>query len=337
MNLQFTVCIALALSLLSGCGTAIKKMNDENAFLVSAEDIDTATLITACSSPNTEQDKKNCIGTIASNSQLKCSQFLNGLVLAENTSNTGFDFATILLSALATVLTPLNTVHALTAGASVSSGWKAAVNSNIYAKASIGNYAQAIQGTYYRDLREYWTALAAMKNDQIIVAIEAAKIQSIHRECSLASAQATISATLQPTPPAGADVYALTNLTIAGTLTVGETLNLIASAPALAVPVVVPYKVEPGDDEKKLAAAFLKGVNENATLKAAKITAVATDPPSGKIVLRSPANLNVVWTPSNPKVMTVTSGGTSSASVGASAGGDTSSGTKGAEPGHRIQ
>jgi len=47
-------------------------------------------------------------------------------------------------SALGTAFTPISTVHALTAGASITSGWKTAVDSDIYAKLTIQNLVLAL-------------------------------------------------------------------------------------------------------------------------------------------------------------------------------------------------
>jgi hypothetical protein len=128
-------------------------------------------------------------------SEQKCSRFVNGLIAAETGTNTGLDLTTTVLSTLAATFTPLATAHALSAGAAISSGWKTAIDSDVFAKASVANYAQAIQSTYFRDIGAYGEKLAA-QTGPIDIGAEFAQIQSIHAECSLGSAQAAIAASL---------------------------------------------------------------------------------------------------------------------------------------------
>src|SRR5438445_2098246 len=138
---------------LTGC-TMLQTLEEKNTFMVSALEINSnvilckpaeakdTTAANAGTVPMPTLTTKECIGAIINDSEEKCANFLNGLVLAENSVNTGFDMATTLFTALATAFTPLATVHALTAAGTISSGWRTAINSNIYAKATIGNYAQ---------------------------------------------------------------------------------------------------------------------------------------------------------------------------------------------------
>src|SRR4051812_24676134 len=98
MKIQMTaglVCVAL---LLGGCATPLRMLHDNNAFLVAADNLDTSKLEN-CTVPG---GRRSCVGTLMVQSQDKCASFLNGLVLAENTSNTAFDIATTLFSVLAT-------------------------------------------------------------------------------------------------------------------------------------------------------------------------------------------------------------------------------------------
>jgi len=160
--------------------------------------------------------RKNYIGLVVNESEHFCAKFVNGLVLAETGTNTALDALTTVFTALGTAFTPIATVHALTAAGSISSGWKTAIDSDIYAKATIANYAQAIQSTYYSDLQTYLDALSGMQEADIVPSIEVAKIRSIHKECSLASAQAAVAASLKPGassqgPPKGTANWAALN------------------------------------------------------------------------------------------------------------------------------
>jgi hypothetical protein len=140
-------------------------------------------------------------------SEAKCTKFVNGLIASEAGSNTGLDIVSTVASSLATAFTAQGTTHALSAAAAIASGSKTAVDSDVFAKASIANFAQAISSTYFKDIGNYGTQLGAATT--VDFNAEIAKIQTIHAECALGPAQATISSTLQgsntttpPPPPA---------------------------------------------------------------------------------------------------------------------------------------
>ena len=149
-------------------------------------------------------------------SQSKCNKFVNGLVATETGTDTSLDLLTTLSSSLATAFTPLATTHALSAAAAVTGGWRTAIDSDVFAKASIANFAQAIQSTYYKDAGDFGTQLLS-ETGSIDVGAQIARLQTIHAECSLGSAQATIAATLKagatsetPQQPGKSDAVAST-------------------------------------------------------------------------------------------------------------------------------
>ena len=134
------------------------------------------------------------LGQVAMDSEAKCMSFFNGLVVAENSVNTYGDVGATVLSAAATVFTPLTTVHALTAGATVITGAKTSVVSNIYAKASVANFQAALEKTYFKSMNDYVSNLPELTH--YTVSAEVFKIESIHATCSLAAAENSIAATI---------------------------------------------------------------------------------------------------------------------------------------------
>jgi len=300
--IRLTILAMLSWALL-GCTT----LNERNEGLVAARPLEVDDLVKSCNSPTTDETKRECIAEIANDSLAKCTAFLDGLVLTENTVNTAFDLTSTLLSALGAVLTPIKTAQALSAGATVSTGWKNAVNSNIYAKASIANYAQAIQATYYKDIGSYRTSLVSATGNDLSVRLAAANLQIIHRECSLAAAQASIAATLQDAiqPQNGTTS---TNLTVQTPLpSAGTRLKLTATSPALGSPVDVQCVVAAGDTDVDIAKKLLDDFNTHPELKAAGISAAATTPASNKLVLSSPATKATTWASSDSKVLALSS------------------------------
>jgi hypothetical protein len=233
---------------------------------------------------------KTYLGGVVNESEYFCGKFLNGLVLAENTTNVGLDIMTTVFTALGTAFTPLATVHALTAAGSISSGTKTAISSDIYARATIANYAQAIQASYYSDMKIYVDALTAANDDSLVPSIEVSKIRTIHKECSLASAQATISSTLQTPPTTGASVTTQT-VTVTGST---GTFTVTANPPAPGTTISVAYTAARGDTASTIAAKLVLLINNDTNFQHAGITAALVSGAPTNLVLRAPAG--VKWT-----------------------------------------
>ena len=142
-------------------------------------------------------NKRDFLGSVAYESASKCGAFLSEITSVQASANTKTDIATTLLTALATVFTPVNTIHGLTAGSTVISGSKAAFNSNYFNKAGFTAFHVALISTYYKYLDDYLVGLAAISDADVNVPTEVTKIQTIHASCSLAATEASILATLQ--------------------------------------------------------------------------------------------------------------------------------------------
>jgi hypothetical protein len=137
--------------------------------------------------------EKEYLGYVLLDSGRKCQEFTNRLSVAQRGVDTSFDILTVILSALATAFTPLSTVHGLTAAATISTGTKAAINADVYAKATAALILQEINQTYYADIDKYRTELSKTQDAGVIPTIELSKIEAIHRECSLDAAIASLS------------------------------------------------------------------------------------------------------------------------------------------------
>ena len=81
--------------------------------------------------------------------------------MSSRASNVTFDVGTTILSALSTAFTPIATVHALSAAATITSGTKTAVDADIYQTATAPLMVEAIQQTYN------------IKMDALLVKVEA--------------------------------------------------------------------------------------------------------------------------------------------------------------------
>jgi hypothetical protein len=232
--------------------------------------------------------------------------------MIENTTNTGFDLATTLFSALATAFRPLSTVHGLTAAASVSGGWKTAIDSDIYSKASAANYVQIIQGSYYQDMPAFMASLEAEeKKDRTSVdpLFALGNIRRIHVECSLEAAQAKLAiaaANAANTPPQAvqASTSVILKVSVVGAAKAGDALTLTASdlndKPVSSS--AIAYTVKAGDTASQIAQALYAQVTGGAAasdLKKAGVTAALLPAPlNDSIILTWPAGANIQWKPS---------------------------------------
>jgi hypothetical protein len=121
------------------------------------------------------------------------------------TAGAGFllDILSTGTSALATVFTPLATVHSLTASSTIFGAAKTGIGANYLNTLSISHITQAIQSTYTTDMRKYIASLDTVDVNKLDVFQERSKILSYHNECSLAAAEGSISGALQPAGLAG--------------------------------------------------------------------------------------------------------------------------------------
>lgn len=207
-NLKFVLVPALlACSSLTGCISSVTGTQR----LVSAEPLD----VQQPKAPFSDKPAKlEYLGQVVVDSETKCSAFVNGLVLNETSANTGLDILGTVASALSTAFVPPGTKTALSAAATIATGSKTAIDTDIYDKAAISDFSTAIQKTYSAGIGNYTDALPTLVDTDtspLIISNEVAKIQGIHALCALAPAEASIQSQLGGTtkvqpeePPSGA-------------------------------------------------------------------------------------------------------------------------------------
>lgn len=184
----------------SGCSTLANSAFDQSNVLMAAEP-----LSVQAEDFSTLQDKPlptrlAYLGSVVYDSEQKCSAYLSRLVSAQSSVNTTGDILSGTLSGLGAVFTPASTVRALSAAATIVTGAKSAIASDFFAKASIANFATALQQTYGKQIQQYTDALPTLTDSPtpLIVSNEVSKIQSYHALCAIAPAEASIAATIQP-------------------------------------------------------------------------------------------------------------------------------------------
>ena len=132
---------------------------------------------------------------VAYDSEQKCNQFLADLMVNETGTNTALDVATSAVTATASALAgPVSTIRGLAAAGAFTSGTKTAIGSDFFAKASIANYSQAIQATYFTQMTAYITSLKSnglppQAEVHSWAANQISTIQIYHSECGLGAAQ----------------------------------------------------------------------------------------------------------------------------------------------------
>ncbi|CAJ3149691.1 Uncharacterised protein [Burkholderia pseudomallei] len=293
--------LAIILILLNLCLTGCALMRTT----VSAEPIDPNLTDGVKDSSN---DTARYVGRIIFDSETKCAQFLADLAAAENSSNAGLDMTTTVFSALATAFVPISTVHSLTAGATISSGWKTAIDTNIYAKASIANYAQAIQLTYYKNIKTIIDSLSDDPDAKVNASRLLAQIQEAHQGCSLAAAQLTVSQTLQgagqqpkgessPTAPE-LEGTSKQMVNVKGPFTRGQIIvvNAISQQIAAGAPQIIKTKVTSKDSPAEVAKDLADSLNAYPSLRTAKVTAtVKTVGTTVFLELHAPSGTVIQW------------------------------------------
>lgn len=266
MGCKALISVLLSTVCLCGCN-ALQDVNQSMLHRVAAADLEP--LSDAGKGITGTPTNTQLVGALVVDSETKCARFANGLVLNENVVNTGLDITTTVATALGTLFTPLATVHAFTAAGSITSGSKTAIDSDIYAKMTIANFAQAIQVTYYADMAKYVDNVSGMSSaDQakLMPEFEWVKIQHIHRECALAPAEYSISAALTPSQ--------------------AQTSQL-----------TVAYTVKAGDSTTGIATALLNSINTTAAFQKAGVTATQQSPnsPNNVIILNAPPTTPIEW------------------------------------------
>ncbi|MDR3447000.1 MULTISPECIES: hypothetical protein [unclassified Dyella] len=201
--LWWSVLLLITVSGLSGC-FSFRSKNDPS--IISAapinKQLDDPVFLAMASStagpghvaiPADFAGKKRYLGAVLLDSVLKCRDFANKVDAAQGDANFIGDTFSTLFSALATVAKPITTVHGLTASATVASGTKNAYLSGYFADATVANIGKVMTVSYAVAVQQYMDGMSSMTDENLILPVEVAKIESIHSKCSMASAEYLIS------------------------------------------------------------------------------------------------------------------------------------------------
>ncbi len=249
-----------------------------------------------------KQIQANELGLIVRDSEQKCDAFLSRLSLGEVTTNSSLSVLTTVSAALGAVFTPLAVSHAFSAAAAITSGSRTDIDTNIYESQTIDLFAKAIKDSYYTGIgayQQYLDNTVADSTKSFNVGVEVGRIEALHAECSLASAEASINAALKATPPAPNTGQTTTTLqvTVTGTKTPPTTTDAeaftLSGKPATGAAIAITKLIEAkGNTAAQIAQAIAV---QATTLPGITATTDSTD--NTKILIQSPAASDITWTP----------------------------------------
>jgi hypothetical protein len=164
----------------------------------------------AASAPAASKPTKLDVWALVNDSADKCGDFANRITASQTQLHATGDLSALAFSTLGTLFHPANTVRALSAGATLSSGATTALDTDLFAKAGFAAFRAALQSTYENELDKYKTGLEQIPGDEFDPGAELLKIKSIHSLCGVAPVEASILASVSPasapsaSPPASA-------------------------------------------------------------------------------------------------------------------------------------
>jgi hypothetical protein len=203
------------------------------------------------------------VHVLVQDSQDKCTAFVSSM-FAE-AAGTGFvlDVLSTGTSALSTVFAPVSAKNALSAASTIFSGARTSITAEYLNSLTISHISQAIQSTYTADMTKYIAYLDGLNvpDTEIHPYAERTKIMSIHGECALAPAEASIGASLVPT------------------------------AQSASAPIVISYTVPAAaPTPTSIALGLTQNINANSDLASAGVTATQT---SGVITIKTTTNYKI--------------------------------------------
>ena len=315
--------LMIAASLVSSC-SILKQLDLSGQYLVTAGPLDRNQIADDLKNSGIDSPtSKDKILAYLSQSQTKCSVFVSGLVLHHTASDTMLDIGTTVATTTAAVITaPVSAIRAFAGLGAITSGSKTAIDTDFFAKASVANFAQAIQSTYYTKIDSY---IAQIKDSNSLdPSVEYFNIERIHSLCGLGPAEGSISASLQPSPGAnnvpGPTVNQVEyDITIAGTTKAGGIVTVTGSSTTLPgiPPASITFKAT--DKPADIAKALVDKINSVIGTAQPTISASVTKANPNVVAIVSSQADAIKWTAVAPNANTgITVTGAAAVSAGAS-------------------
>jgi len=164
----------------------------------------------------------------------RCSQFVTAIFGRIAATNAGLDILSLALSTIAGITVPIRDAHILSAGSAIATGAKTSIDTQYLGTLQISHIIQTIQSSYYPHMADYVAGLnSRVQRDQYInFNAERANILSIHAQCSIPVAEASMSATLKvgDSPSAPQPTVFSVSLQLPAGATASQSASIVASA-----------------------------------------------------------------------------------------------------------
>src|SRR5579863_1358874 len=140
----------------------------------------------------TATDKADFVAAALKDSRDKCQVFISQFTGSQGLENSAFDITSLVLTGLAAVLTPVNTVRALAASSTAVQGTKQAINSDLYQQMTVILLVQEINNSYYQQLNVDFANFTASGQlpANFSAGVAFAKLVDDHKNCSIPFAAA---------------------------------------------------------------------------------------------------------------------------------------------------
>ena len=206
----------LMVSLLAGCDAYHAVADKEAMRFAGAEALDDSYRAAANVAAQTavevgSSDAKSWIGAAASDSLRKCQAFIGRVTVGRIVPDLTLDVAALGLAGAATISEPIRVAKTLAALAGISTGTRAAIDTDVFAQNTAPVIVQKIQQTYYGQMKDFLEQIR--QAGTVNVSVEYGNLLYIHSQCSLPLAVAAIgnNLTVANTPVATFDGNDLRN------------------------------------------------------------------------------------------------------------------------------
>jgi len=183
-----------------GCATISSATSQQATLISGAAPLDPTNVryIGKDEGGNAISRKQGLLNAIA-DSYANCSAYKRRLILGSRGADAGFDIATTALSTIASVVSPVAIVHALTAATAFSSSSKSAVDADLFENATAALMVKSLQKTYDAQML---TLQGKIEEEMLSPIEDLSDVVRINQLCSFTESLANIEASPSPAPAA---------------------------------------------------------------------------------------------------------------------------------------
>ena len=160
---------------------------------------------------------------LVQDSVMKCSLFLTHMSVTQRSDSFILDVAALIASTVGSAVSPIAVAHIFSAVAAVSTGTKTALDSDIFQQETAPLIVQAIDQTYFVEMKQY---VDNFKEADPLE--EYVKIALIHKDCSLDAAVAKLG--VKPTTPTPAKAVKTDSIKVGDKFQVGNGIVYVAQS-----------------------------------------------------------------------------------------------------------